>query len=603
MRHIYIFILLVAVSFSGCKPKEPSASDYPNADAVYLSLTKTFLLNKDGSMVERVEKKQKLFTYHSFHSLYGETRIDYNPDYQKVNVIESYTVMADGKKEKTPENGYNKVLPRSCAGSKAYNRMRELVVSHIALERNAVINCTYEIVSAKGFYPFLMGNEPLEASCPIRELKIVVEVPEGTPLNYQLYGYDSKPEVGHEGGKDIYEWDFKDIPQHVRESHEFTYTKDFPRLVFSTQKDRKELMDKYADQQAFKKDGFEMPESVKKAVAGDKSDIKKALKLQQIVVDELNLLSVPDKLAGFRYRTAKSVWNSNAGTAMEKAILLSSLMTSAGINNLICVEYPDLLNDDKSPLILASTPVIIANIDGKKLTYFSPVSKNSNSDEIGKPGYSCIPAGSKIEQILTFDPVEGGISVTGDLTLSGNQALNGFMVGSFSGSSSPYLKVVASANAVKNMLPGWIGKLDSLGEQKIKVVFNGENKNAVKVRGDYCFVNIPSAAGGLNSRHLLPLGEERKLPFYFGQPLKESYRVTLTLPAGYELIAKKISKKIKNASGTMSVEIEQSGDAVRVNKSIEIAKAIIPASEFKGFKELVTEWNLKKYNELVLKMK
>jgi len=603
MRHIYIFILSVAVIFSGCKPKEPSASDYPDADAVYLSLTKTFILGKDGSMVERIEKKQKLFTYHSFHSLYGETRIDYNPDFQKVNVIESNTVMADGKKVETPQNGYNKVLPRSCTGSKAYNRMRELVVSHIALEKNAVINCKYEIVSSKGFYPFLMGNEPLETSCPIRELKIVVEVPEGTALNYQLFGYDLKPEISKEDEKDIYEWNFKNVPQHIRESHEQTYRKDFPRLVFSTQKSRKELMDRFSDQPAFKNNDFELPERVKKALAGEKSDIRKALKLQQIVVDELNLLSVPDKLTGFRYRTAKSVWGSNAGTAMEKAVLLSSLMTSAGLNNLLCVEYPDLLGDDKSPLILASSPIILVNIDGEKLTYFSPVVKNINSEEIGKPGYSCIPTVSKVEQILNFKPVKGGISITGDLTLTGSQELNGFMVGSFTGSSNPYLKVIASEDAVKNMLPGWTGKKDSISEEKIKVVFNGENKNAVRVQGDYCFVKVPSASNGLNSMHLLPLYAERKAPFYFGQPLKESYNFTLTVPAGYQLIAQKISKNIKNGSGKMSVEIEQSGDVVKISKSIEITKVVVPVSEFKGFKELVTEWNLKKYNELVLQMK
>ncbi len=602
MRYINIFILIIAVLLSGCK-QEPLSTDYPDSDAVYINLTKTFILNKDGSIVERVEKSQKLFTYRSFQSLFGDTRIAYNPNFQTVNVSESFTVMADGKIVNSPDNAYNEVLPRFCANSKAYNNMRELVVSHTALERDAVINCKYEISTTRGIFPFLMGDEALLTSCPVENLTIKVQVPAETTFNYELFGYDNKPKIVHENENDIYTWSFKDLPQHIRESHEQMYSENNPRLVFSTQESRKALIDNYGDQAAFRHHDLEMPSSVEKEIAGLDTDLKKALRIQQIVVDELNLLNVPGKLTGFRYRTAKQIWESNSGTAVEKVILISSLLTSAEIANVICLDYPNLLSDDKSPFLLASSPLVIVNVEQREPVYLSPKFKNSNYADMSKPGFSCMPVSSKIEQIVKFKPVKGEMVFSGELTLSESSVLSGFFVGIFTGSSVPYLKAIASENAIRSLMSGWKSKLDSLSEDMLKVVYSGEKKTSGKKQGDYCFVTIPAGNNGLMSKHLLPLSAERKTTFDFGHPLKESYSYSLTVPEKYELINKKISKKMETPVGVMIVDIEQNGRVITISKSIEITEAVIPVAEYDSFKSLVNEWSLKKYNQLVLRMK
>ncbi len=602
MHYINIFILTIAVLLSGCN-SEPTASDYPESDAVYTNITKFFTLNKDGSIVERVEKRQKLFTYRSFQSLFGETRIAYNPDFQTVKVEESYTTMADGKVVKSPDNAYNEVLPRYCANSKAHNSMRELVVSHTALERGAVINCKYDITTTRGIFPFLMGDEALLTSCPVEELTIKVVVPEGTTFNYKLIGYDNKPKISKENESDIYVWSFRDLPQHVRESHEQAYSEDNPRLLFSTQGTRKALIDNYSSQAAFIRHNLEMPTSVEKAISGLDTDLKKALKIQQIVVDELNLLHIPGRLTGFRYRTAKHIWESNSATTVEKAILMSSLLTSAGIVNVICLDYPNIFNDDSSPFILASSPIVVVNVEQREPLYLSPEFKNSNYADVSRVGYSCVPVGNKIEQVVEFNPTTGGVMLSGELTLSEGSVLSGFFVGTYTGSSNPYLKVTASENAIDGLLSGWDGKLDSLSDEKLKVVYSGEKKSPEKIRGDYCFVTIPEGSKGLMSKHLLPLGTDRKTAFDFGHPFKEHYSYTLNVPEGFELINKKTSKNIVTPVGELSIDIEQNGTAITINKSIEITKSVIPVEEYAGFKSLITEWGLSKYNQLVLRMK
>ena len=45
--------------------------------------------------------------------------------------------MADGKKVKAPENAINEILPAFAAGAPAFNSLREMVITHTALERGA----------------------------------------------------------------------------------------------------------------------------------------------------------------------------------------------------------------------------------------------------------------------------------------------------------------------------------------------------------------------------------------------------------------------------------------------------------------------------------
>lgn len=69
MRNYYkLFAFVIASILCGCN-NQPTAIDYPDADAVFINLTKTFVLNEDGSIVQSVEKEQKLFTYRAFQSL------------------------------------------------------------------------------------------------------------------------------------------------------------------------------------------------------------------------------------------------------------------------------------------------------------------------------------------------------------------------------------------------------------------------------------------------------------------------------------------------------------------------------------------------------
>jgi len=114
MKKLFLFLL---ISFFYLPSSNLLFSQDDNYDAVYIQLSKTFTLNSDGSVDYNYVKKLKLQTYRSFHSLYGETFVVYNPEFQSLKINEVYTIMADGKKVPSPSNAFNEVLPGAAANA------------------------------------------------------------------------------------------------------------------------------------------------------------------------------------------------------------------------------------------------------------------------------------------------------------------------------------------------------------------------------------------------------------------------------------------------------------------------------------------------------
>ncbi|MDD3011162.1 MAG: DUF3857 domain-containing protein, partial [Bacteroidales bacterium] len=124
-----------------------------SSDAVFNNIEKHYTLYPDGRMQYREVKDLTLNTHYAFNRIYGETFIVFNPEAQKLAIDEAYTLMADGKKVVAPENAFNPVLPRPAADFPGAAHLREMVVTHTALEVGAKIHLDYVINTEAGFYP------------------------------------------------------------------------------------------------------------------------------------------------------------------------------------------------------------------------------------------------------------------------------------------------------------------------------------------------------------------------------------------------------------------------------------------------------------------
>jgi len=402
-KSLIIFLFFAAIFLS----PQIKAQD-EKYDAWYISLVKEYTLNADGSMDYRYMKQQKLLTYRSFHSLYGETFVVYNPLYQKLKINEAYTLMADGKKIVAPQNSFNEVLPGYAASAPAYNSLREMVITHTGLERNATINLDYMVHTEKGIFPALMGNELLAENEPVKSLEIRVRIPDGQNLFYHMFNGDNQPEKSSDGKFQVYSWKVNDIAAISVEEAQQGVNELYPRLIFSTSDNRDEVFSFLTSQPAFK---FGITEQMKKevnALMAEKSDqFDLALKIQEIVVSDLRLYAVPLRSALYQCRTPEQTWNSNGGTAVEKAVLLAALLKSAGMDaGVVGIVRTDFV--DKKIGTLADLEDFAVKLENKErgTWYLSVSGLNPVNLNLSLPGRSIIVLNPDGKSTITRSEIE-----------------------------------------------------------------------------------------------------------------------------------------------------------------------------------------------------
>ncbi|MCP5106743.1 MAG: DUF3857 domain-containing protein, partial [bacterium] len=203
-------------------------------DAKYLEKEITFTLNPDGGWQKEYRHRIKLETFLAVSRLCGETFIKYNPRYQELKVLKSETTMKDGKKVPSTPNAFNEVLPRDAHNFAHYSHLREMVVTHLGLEREAVIEMHYRLKTKPGFMPYLSAREYIADRFPTDRLVLKIWVPDGRKFNYQLFHVDGKPETKRRGDHTLYTFTFNNVKSFIEEPLNKTYSKSF--LVFSTAK-------------------------------------------------------------------------------------------------------------------------------------------------------------------------------------------------------------------------------------------------------------------------------------------------------------------------------------------------------------------------------
>ena len=105
--HLYIGVLALLLSMTLTAQAAPEAR--------FGKLSKTYTLHADGSQELRVQKELTLYTHAAMNSLYGETFIVYDPQYQQLEIHDSYTRQKDGTIVRTPDNAFvDTVDPNPC---------------------------------------------------------------------------------------------------------------------------------------------------------------------------------------------------------------------------------------------------------------------------------------------------------------------------------------------------------------------------------------------------------------------------------------------------------------------------------------------------------
>ena len=600
----YIILITICFYISIVKAQEPTS------DAVFEKIIKEYTLNEDGSMDFHYYKKLKLLTHFSFNRLYGETFIIYNPQYQELTINKSFTTQENGNVVQTPDNAFNEVLPRFAANAPYYNHLREMVVTHTGLELNATIELDYTIHTKQGYYPALMGNEQITESSPVAEEIIIINIPAAKNLNYKVFNIRTAPEIKEEKGMKIYKFTFHGIGERPHESFQPEYGANFPRLVFSTAT-MEEAYQFITDQGAFNfKTDKKMSEAITKIKEDDKNDLMVALKLQELVVNDINYYNIPPQYTSFQARQAIETWNSNGGTQFEKSILLVSLLREAGINAEPVMVMPSVFYDKKTGCLqLIRDFRVQANPKESEQLYLSPTSISDQNLVFGMENMAVFALNpDKPLRRENIEKPDNKVSLKGKLISDDSLKCSGKLEAVLFHQANPYFKLKEDSAYAKKVLSGGLSSkdvkefsLENCAQTRSIIKYDIENEKPLKNQANYYFFEIPACSKGTQSWHLNYLNAERETPLEIPFTINESYEFTITLPQGVKLI-QQVEKIERQADfGKLFIEIVQNNNEVKIKRSFEISEKTIPVSSYKKFKEMMDLWNEKKFRELVLK--
>lgn len=574
-------------------------AQHESADAVYKKLIREYTIEGDGSTSFREIKQLQLLTHHSFNRLYGETFIVYNPEFQKLNINEAYTVMADGSRVVTPPNAFNEVLPRAAALAPSVNNLKEMVVTHTATEIGATIHLDYTLISSKNFLPGLMGTELIGESSPVEVLEIVIKTASGHALNYETFGCGTKPVIARTDTYNIHSWTFYRLPALPKEPFRGNFQPGIPRIVFSTSGGAADVVHWIAKQDAFNyKLSQPMRTLVDEIVKNQKDELKIMRSIQKEVVNNLVYDRYDPMWLGYRVRTPEEVWKSNGGSKIEKAILLTALLRQANFDATpVLIGSQKFYTPNALNLHLFDDVVVMVNTNKAGLVFISAVSADNQTLEYGFLQSVILPLSTSKE----IKPVKNNLpdnAVSFEAKIAFNKDLR--PAGSFdiivAGTANPFIGLQEDKGIIKNQISGGMVK----DNEAIKVVYSKPERSNLVVaavsdqpatnQSGYYRWQLPAMNSGFDQWRIGYLDFERASPFFLPYPVNEKYTYTIELPKNFEPVNSAMSQRFECKAGYVSIEFKPKGNKIEITRELNISKTEIKSEDYNDFRLMINAW-------------
>lgn len=552
-----------------------SVSAAPEAE--FKKLIKSWTLNTDGSQEFHYNMELTIYSYLAMRSLYGESFIQYNPEYQTLKINSSYTKQKDGTIVKTPDNAFVEVLPRSAADAPAYNHLKEMVVVHTGLELGATIYLDYTITTKAGYLPGLDIFEPIQQASPIKEYSLSVTVPVDKDLSYSLANPQVMAKVNVEEGMRTISWKLKNVKPASLAPMQRIESGDMQYLACSTFETNKEAMNYLFGQ-------FDRPESMplislaETLTEGKNTDTENLQAIHSFIVNDFAHSRLSLSETGYHIRPAEDVIRSAYGTDAELINLLYGLLSAAKIETKVCAAYP--VKDPQECSILKAVRLFIqAKADGQTYLLTSGSSKMS---EIGWTADYCDIRDLKTGEEVDLTPCSPNLSYDVTMKLSDNEVVSSIKA------NIPSAFVAYSDSKATAFSAG--DKNASVSQKENVITVNYQTTGKVESVPGYYLLRLPDSPAGVAHQPYASFNSTRDCNLFLPYAPNETYTYTIEVPANMELSTPTAEKNISNAAGSCILSIKQTGNKVEVSHSLKINSNIVKRADYPAFHALMAAW-------------
>lgn len=595
---LFIFVTALLINSSGFA----EGYDY---DAVYHKIVKEYTLNKDGSVEYHFYKKIELKTYYSFHRAYGETFIVYNPEFQSLKINKAFTTMADGKKVPVPENAFNEVLPAQAKNAPAYNHLREMVVTHTALEKGAVIELDYTITTKPGFFPVLLHREVLNKEIPVKEMELNISIPAEKTLYHQTSNIRTAPVTQKTASNKTYRWKFSNLEALPKDMHQADFHTFMPTVEFSTGN----LMDAMASNFTENFNAESSDELNKEInVVFKNLGIKKKSKQEQVkavydyVLQKVNHYDVQDYYYGFNPRSAEEILSSNGATQFEASILLQAMFQLIDIKANVVFAYSG--NPDKN-LLFPEFSLVELQYE-KKSFLLNPFNKSDFNPLYQYPDLLFYPisgkeAGNPIE--IKDRKGENEFDIEMDLKLSKDGMISGEAEIELKGGMNPGFMFWMDQEEALRMVQKRLGI--QLSDASIETSNNTTEIKAkvemgsLQTMGDLKYISIGSISPVLKLFNASALPEKASGPISLNMLINEEVDISISIPKDIQIVSAERDTHIKSDFSSYELQIKHKKGKIEFEREITLDRAVFrPGEEYQQLKKLLLLFNDRESNQI-----
>jgi hypothetical protein len=560
----------------------------PPHDARFLNVAVAYELHEDGSWDMTYEQQARLDTYYAFNRALGETFIVYNPDFQKLEVLKSETTMANGRKVASPANAFNEVLPFAAHGFADFAGLREMVITHIGLERGAVVDLKYRIHTRAGFFPVFSGREVLNRDFPVDKYRLTIMVPAGQTLNYRVFGSQAEAKLSVSGAGKLYAFELASLPPAAHEA--LAPAGSEPAVVFSTAADWPRALALASDPAPLPAALLERIEKLNTQYPARPDFIAE---LQKIIANEVQGCRLGNDATGWLPRPAARVFQSNYGTRLEKALLLRAMLDKAGIKaEVLAVANGSAFAGDV-PAFQQIGEYWLKVSEGPHALYLDPWQEQQeffpyrlqerdawNLEKLA------------LEKLPASDRQGSGVDVSGTVQLAIDGA-SGTLVVAARGTFNRYNEATADSGKfitglLKKIFPVdkvEVKKLLSLSRREVRVeaTFSGK---WLKEAGSNFYSADPVRLPGLMENMAQPM--QRETPLALDAPFLVSVNLELQPAEGLKLEYAAPNVELSNDLGHFArgLAVEKNG-VLRFSQNFAVEKALIGPEKYPLFRKLL----------------
>ena len=522
----------------------------PEKDAVYKLISKSYTLNKDGSTEFRKRTELQIFTRMTFDH-FGETFITYNPDFQELIINEAYTIRKDGSKVETPANAFNPMLPDGCTNCERLNGIRTMVVTHTALEYDALIVLDYTIRSKNFFFQELLEKVDLQEEVPVEKYVVSVTTPDYKLAKFQLNGENLSYTKAESKDKDDLTtvYTFTNLPE--APTCDLVFPSAWSSLTFYTLDNSEAIISRIAIQNSLNKFANEkITEFFRNRFTGEMTDMDKILLVRDYIHDYIHMNDVDAKTLNYMFASPQQVWESNCATPIEKDILLVGVFQSLGYDAELAFKGNTLSSDLET--------VVRVTINNR--TYY--ISANEAEDLSLDAYYTCTFVTQK--SISNTGQKIYSVGVTAAVTFENGKVDAPKVEISRKDITSPLTRSLQSQELR-------VAKVDvsQIGSKYYELTIDDGNYGT-----DVHAVDIPAN---------LTYNLNTKKSF-------EDYVYTITLPANVRCLTKPVHKEITVENAELLIDVQVDGQTVTIHRQLSLPQEGISAKNVKKFKAMMGEW-------------